>query len=1040
MNLFKRNFGGALALALLLLFAAAPASARQATATLRGQVSDDFGGIIVGATVTAVDAAGAERTTTTNGEGSFSIAGLAPGKYTVRAVAGGFALFEQEVEVAPGARNALDIKLSIALEKEEVTIAAEGGISTASESNADALVLRGKDLDVLPDDPEDLSAALSALAGPSAGPNGGQIYIDGFTGGRLPPKESIREVRINQNPLNAENDRPGFGRIDILTRPGMDRFRGGGNFTFADEALNSRNPFLAERTDFQTRNYGFNLSGPIISKKSSFFFDFNRREEDDNDVITARVLDPLTLAETPFGLAVLTPRRNLTFSPRFDYAFNQNHTLVARYAYTRSSNLTGVGSFNLLSRAYDTAFRNHNVQLTLTDVLNTSTINETRFQFDRSRREQEGDNTLPAVNVAESFTAGGAPFGLSFNQENRWELQNYTTHTRGTHTLRFGARLRGVKLTDFADNNYNGTFTFAGGTAPRLDAANNLVLGADGRPVLDPITSLERFRRTLRLQAAGLTPAELAARGAAASQYTVSAGNPEAGVSQYDVGAFIQDEWRIRPNFSLTLGLRYENQSNISSNFNLAPRVFFAWAPGGTSTGTMTPFGGGAGQPKFVIRGGVGIFYERFNENGTLNAIRNSGLADAQQRFVVGDPSLLSRVAFTPEGGVNLSTVPGIDELVAVQQAVTRVSDNLQAPRTRLMAIQAERQLPKNWTVFGVFFNFHTDRVFRQRNINAPLPGADGRPQADAAGNLVRPTPGVGDIYQYESTGSFNDYRLQVGVRNQLRPGFTIFANYNTGKATSDTDCVFGGFGGCFPANSYDLSTERGRVAFFPRHQVFVGGSFAIPVLKLQFNPFITARTGQFFNITTGQDLNRDGIFNDRPAFADARTAAADLRVTRFGNFDINPKPGQTIIPRNYGEGPGLFAVNLGISRTFGFGNVNGGGAAAAGGQGGGPRGGGGGPGGGGGGPVRVAGGPGGPGGPGGFGGAGGAGGSEKRYNLTFSLNIQNLFNRTNLATPVGNLNSPFFGESTRIAGAFGGFGPIAGGNRKVQATVRFNF
>jgi hypothetical protein len=1036
MNFFKRIFGGAFALALLLSLAVAPAAARQAGATLRGQVSDDFGGIIVGATVTAVNAAGVERTATTNGEGVYTFTGLAPGKYTVRAVAGGFALYEQlEVEVAAGARNTLDVKLSVALEREEVTVAAEGGISTASESNADSLVLRGKDLDVLPDDPDDLTAALSALAGPSAGPNGGQIYIDGFTGGRLPPKSSIREVRISQNPLNAENDRPGFGRVDILTRPGMDRFRGSANLTFADEAFNSRNPFSPARTDFQTRNYGFNLSGPIVAKKSSFFFDFNRREEDDNDVITARVLDPLTLSETPFNLAVLTPRRNLTFSPRFDYAFNQNHTLVARYAYTRSSNLTGIGGFNLLSRAYDTSFRNHNVQLTLTDVLNATTINETRFQFDRSRREQDGDNTLPAVSVLESFTTGGATFGLAFNQENRWELQNYTTQTRGAHTLRFGARLRGVRLTDFADNNYNGTFTFAGGFAPRLDAGNNIVLGPNGSPILDPITSLERFRRTVRLQGAGLTPAELAARGAAASQFTVSGGNPEAEVSQYDLGAFIQDEWRIRPNLSLTLGLRYENQSNISSNFNIAPRIFFAWAPGGTSTGTLSPLGGGAGQPKFVIRGGFGMFYDRFNENGTLNAIRNSGLADAQQRFVVSDPTILSRVGFTAGGLVDPSTIPSLDELAAVRQAVTRVSDNLQAPRSTIMAFQAERQLPKNWTVFGVFFNFRTSNVFRQRNINAPLLGADGRPQVDASGNLIRPTAGVGDIYQYESTGSFNDMRLQMGVRNQLRPGFTIFANYNMGKATSDTDCVFGGFGGCFPANSYDLSSERGRVAFFPSHQVFIGGSFAVPVLKLQFNPFITARTGQFFNITTGQDLNRDGIFNDRPAFADAQTTAADLRSTRFGDFDVNPKPGQTIIPRNYGEGPGIFAVNLGISRTFGFGDVGGGGGAAAGGgQGGGGRPGGPGGGPGGGGPVRLGGGPGGP------GGGGGAGGSEKRYNLTLSLNIQNLFNRTNLAPPVGNLNSPFFGESTRIVGAFGGFGGTAGGNRKVQATVRLNF
>ncbi len=154
----------------------------QGVGTLRGTVTDEFGGTIVGATVTATDASGTTKTASTNGDGAYSITGLMPGTYTVRAVAGGFAAFEDAgVAVAAGNRNTLDIKLSVALQKEEVTVAADSGISTAAESNADALVLKGKDLEALPDDPEDLTSALTALAGPSAGPNGGQIYIDGFT-------------------------------------------------------------------------------------------------------------------------------------------------------------------------------------------------------------------------------------------------------------------------------------------------------------------------------------------------------------------------------------------------------------------------------------------------------------------------------------------------------------------------------------------------------------------------------------------------------------------------------------------------------------------------------------------------------------------------------------------------------------------------------------------------------------------------------------------------------------------------------------------
>ncbi len=356
MKVPQRIVGRAFGFVLLLLFAVSNVNA-QTTGTLRGQIKDELGAVIVGATVSAVDANGLAKNTTSDADGNFALGGLVPGNYIVRVVAPGFAFYENaEVAVAAGRAAApLVITLGVSLEREEVTVAAEGGISTDSTSNADAIVLRGKDLEALPDDPDDLAAALSALAGPSAGPNGGQIYIDGFTGGRLPPKDAIREVRVNQSPMNAENDRPGFGRIDILTRPGMDRLRGSANTSFADEAFNSRNPFAPARADYQSRIYGFSLSGPIVAKKSSFFVDFQRREEDDNDVIAARVLDPVTEADTGFNLAVLTPRRFTTFSPRFDYAFNQNHTLIARYSYTRSSNLGGIGAFNLLSRAVDFA-------------------------------------------------------------------------------------------------------------------------------------------------------------------------------------------------------------------------------------------------------------------------------------------------------------------------------------------------------------------------------------------------------------------------------------------------------------------------------------------------------------------------------------------------------------------------------------------------------------------------------------------------------------------------------------------------------------
>jgi hypothetical protein len=1041
MNSVKRMFARAFGLALVLALAASVGLAQQA-GSLRGQVTDEFGGALVGATVTVVNSTGAEKSVVTNGEGAFVVAGLAPGAYTVRVASTGFATYEAaDVQVSAGRTDPLDIKLSVTIEEQKVTVAADQrGLSTESENNADALVLRGKDLDALPDDPDDMAAALNALAGPSVGPNGGQIYIDGFTGGRMPPKEAIREVRVSQNPLNAENDRPGFGRIDILTRPGFGKITGSASYGFQDESMNARNPFAPNRAPFQQRLINLTLSGPIAEKKSSFFLDFQRREEDDNDIINAFVLNS-SLNTVRVNEVIFQPRRFTTFSPRFDYALNQNHTLTLRYTFARTTlENFGVGGFQLESRGFPTENTQHTFQVTETAVINPKLINETRFQFIRESNEQNDTSTLPAIIVNDAFTGGGAQVGLSFNRASRWELQNYSTATwLPNHTFRFGVRLRGVRVSDVSRNNFGGTFVFGGGLAPMLDANNNVVIDpAKGGPVFETISSLDRYQRTLLLQQQGFTSAEISARGGGPTQFTIAGGEPEATVSQVDLGAFFQDEWRLRPNLTLTLGLRYETQTNISSKFNFAPRLFFAWAPGGTTTGTLGQFG--AGQPKFVIRGGGGIFYDRFNETGILGVNRFNGID--QQRFNIsntelganGQPildSLLAGVVYNADG--TITNAPSIDPLVGLgqPQVVNRIDPNLEAPYSMLAAINVERQLPYNFTVFGVLFTYRTRHALVFRDVNAPVPGT-----------LERPDPNFGNVFQWESSGTFNDLRLQVGVRNQINRAFSIFANYVTGKAQSNTDCVFGNQFACYPANSYDLNADYGRVAFFPRHSFFFGGTLGIPKLKVALNPFIVARTGQFFNITTGQDTNGDRLFLERPAFADAQTTPADLRVTPYGSFDINPKPGQTIIPRNYGEGPGFFAVNLGVSRTFGFGELpgaGGGGAAGAAG-GGGPRGGGqrGGQRAAGGGGGQRGGGGGGGGGP--FGGGPASFGNEKRYNLTFSLNFQNLLNRTNLAPPVGNLNSPFFGESLRTLGGFGQGGNPAAGNRRVTATIRFNF
>src|SRR5678816_1062056 len=416
--------------------------AQQRLGALRGQVLDELGGAIIGASVTVIDSKGVEKSVITNDGGSYVVNGLAPGKYTVRATNAGFGMSETpDVEVTAGKPVQFDITLKVAIEEQKVTVNTDNReLSTEPENNAGAVVLKDADLDALPDDPDDLAAALQALAGPSAGPNGGQIFVDGFTGGRLPPRASIREIRVNSNPFSAEYDRLGMGRIEILTRPGSDRFRGQVGFNFNDDALNARNPFTKSRPPHQSRQYSGNFGGPISKGKASFFVDFEKRDIDDDAVIVAKIVNP-AFDIVDFNDTVLVPSRRTTFSPRIDYQINPNNTIVGRYNYTRSSNVGGVGGFQLPPRAYDISNTEQGIQLTDTIVINKTIVNETRFQFEHSVRSQDADNSIPTIDVQDAFTGGGSQVGQSSTTTNSWELNNNTSFIHNAHSLKAGGRL-----------------------------------------------------------------------------------------------------------------------------------------------------------------------------------------------------------------------------------------------------------------------------------------------------------------------------------------------------------------------------------------------------------------------------------------------------------------------------------------------------------------------------------------------------------------------------------------------------------------------
>jgi hypothetical protein len=802
----------------------------------------------------------------------------------------------------------------------------------------------------------------------------------------LPPREAIREVRINQNPFSAEFDRLGFGRIEVLTRPGSDKWRGQAFFNFNDESLNSRNPFALNRAPSQTRFYGGNFSGPVSKGKSSFFMDISNREIDNGSVVNALILDS-GLNAVPFRQEFTIPNRRLSISPRFDYAINDKNTLIVRYGFTRfTSKNQGIGDLSLASRAFETENTNHEFRLTETAILSPKTVNETRFSFEWQNREQLGDNTIPTVSVASAFLGGGAQIGTNLNKNRNWELQNYTTTSFGQssqHSVKFGVRVRGVSIKDRSESGFGGTFSFI-----NLDNYRNTILGTQ-------------------------TPI----------QFNLTAGNPLAEVSRKDVGLFLSDDWRLSPAFTLSMGLRYENQTNISSKYNFAPRLSFAWSPGA----------GGARGPKTVIRGGFGIFYDRFSEGLTLQSIRFDGLRQLNYVVSVNDPnptvraaaiSLLSGSVFTVNGVSNIPTAAQVAAIVPGASTVQRVSPDLSSPYTMQGTLGLERQLPRRSTLAMFFITSRTVNVLRSRNINAPICSS----LTDCTG-AVRPNPTGGNIFQYESTGFLNQNQIIANFRTQLTNQISLFGNYRLGFSKGDSDGA-----GSFPAYTYDLSGEWGRSALDIRHNFFIGGSLTLP-WQINLRPFINASSGRPFNITTGVDTNGDTRFNERPTFAQLASRCSSLGIT--SSFcDVSGENPGSVIPRNYGRGPAFFNVNLNVSRTFGFGGERGGSAEAGAGTG---------PGGGMGGGGMRGGGMGGP-----FGGFGGGASSNKPYNLTISMQFSNLLNTVNPSNPIGNLASSRFGQTTSTIGGFGGFGGFGGGggggaggnsgNRRVELQARFSW
>jgi hypothetical protein len=941
----------------LLFCGALPAAAQAQKGSIHGTVTDPSGAVVLSSTVTLTSSEGLSRSATSGANGAFVIDGLEAGRYTISATAPGFAPFEaQQVLVFSGRPTLQNIALQLPVEVQQVNVNDESlSVNTSSDNNAGTIVIEGKSLDALSDDPDELQNELNALAGPAAGPNGGQIYIDGFTGGQLPPKSSIREIRVNQNPFSAQYDKLGYGRIEVLTKPGTDKFHGMFMADGNDSAFNSLNPFVSSEPPYYSTFLAGNAGG-ALSKSSSWFTSVFRRDSQSNSIVSAELLDS---SGNPYNYnsAVADPQSRLDFSSRFDFQLGASNTLTVSYMLDRQvESNSGVSQLSLESQAYNVSNQENTLQLSDTQTLGTNVVNESRFQYVRDRDNQIAQSGDPTVAVQGAFTGGGNSMGTVRDNQDRYELQNDTMVSKGAHAIDAGVRLRFTRDSSYSTSGFNGQYIYS---------------------------SLSAYQANMP------------------TQYSVTAGDAAAHVDYFDAGLYFQDDYKARPNLTLSYGLRYESQNWIGDHADWAPRLSFAWAPGAR----------GNAVARIVIRGGYGWFYDRFSENNILQATRQNGVN--QQQYVIQDPSFYQNAPSPAQLASSSVAAPTLYQIAPGVKA----SVNMQA------AVGVEHQFGKVATIAVTYINSRGVHQYLSDNINAFLPAT----YDPSTGTGTRPNGINENIYQFQSGGVYNQNQIMLNYTVQARR-VSLFGFYMVNFANADTLGA-----GYFPSNQSNPGADYGRANFDVRNRFLLGGNLRAPY-GISFSPMLVANSGAPFNITIGQDLNGDNQFNDRPAFAGS--GSTDTVQTSYGAFDMNPAWNQSRIPYNYGTGPGQFSMNLMISKSIGIGpKVTGASGASFSGPGG-PGGGGPPPGGG-----SGGGGPGGGLGPGGLSRSGGPPrldqGTARRYSLNFTAMARNVFNNVNLAQPVGVLESPLFGKSNALSG---GFFSSSASNRSIDLQVAVSF
>ena len=794
--------------------AASEPAAPPASSFVHGDVADPSGAIVPGAEVVLLDASGTVAGSAHSaGDGSFQLTAPRSGSYTLVVSEPGFETVHNPVVIAEpaaavtGAKAVqifaapIHIVLPIAALATNVRVSADSSDDlTSTEDNHDASVMTSNDLKQLPIFDNDYSTAMSAFLDDSATATGGSgLIVDGVEANHATVSASaVQEVRINQDPYSAQYYWPGRGQMEIVTKSAADHYHGQFNFYFRDSAMNAQNALAPSKPFEQRRIYEGNITGPIrFLSRSSFLASFNRAEEDLNAVVRA------TMAPTPdnptglYQANVPAPTRDTEFSLRAAHQFHENHSAYAEYSYEDwTGQNQAVGGQTLASAGYNNEYHEDDLKLHVDSVLSAVLLNQFSIVGEHVFSHNVNAAEAPRISVTGYFTGGSAQSD-SLSTDYNLRIFDMATWTRGRHTVKAGFTIPHLNRRVYDDNtNSLGSYVFGP------------TLAADGVTVLQ--TALENYSNNLP------------------SGYSQGSGETHFIYHQQEMGAFIQDQVKVTDRFSITPGIRYDWQNFLATRrLGFSPRVSFAWVLDE--------------DKKVVLRGGGGIYYDRFGSGPLLDLTRFETARREVAKLSL-DPATLPSTGCVP-----ISECYAIGE-VPLQFA--ELAPGAKIPYQIQYGLSVERQLGAHATGVVSAYSARGIDAFRSVDINAPTPGS---------GYTVRPDPAFGMIRQMQPAGFWQGDGLDISYRGEWSKYFTGFGRYTWAHYASNTGGI-----SWFPQNQYAPNDEWASAGFDRRQRI---GMYAIVNQKSLFNlsTGVFANTGKPWTILTGTDAYGDALFNTRP-------------------------------------------------------------------------------------------------------------------------------------------------------------------------------